>query len=226
MSVPVEWAKSPVWQGFKWTPSDTAAHSGIDLGMPPGTPITAPMNGTIISAGNEPWGGQVNEQVEINGQPYVLTWIHLSKIQAQPGQQVQAGQQIGLSGTPPKGYGSGSHTHFEITHGSVPPYMGYNPHDPTPDNYPVNPANFVSLAKEGLLPSGGPIGAAAASALGGGFQPAPWVELLIRAGIIMAGVLFIVIAVVVFMQGNHTVQNIEGGVSAKTQQAAEVAAAV
>lgn len=143
---PWAWLNAPVWQGFLWTPGNTHAHSGVDLGMSPGTPLTAPMDGEIISAGQEKWGGQVNELVTINGKPYVLSWLHLKTVQARPG-PVKAGQQIGLSGTPPPGYGSGSHTHFEMTTGSVPPYMGYNPWHPTATSHPVNPLPYIALWK-------------------------------------------------------------------------------
>ena len=137
--------------------------------MPEGTPLTAPMSGTIISAGNERWGGQVNELVYIGGKPYVLSWLHLKTVQVRPG-PVKAGQQIGLSGTPPPGYGSGSHTHFEVTTGTVAPYMGYNPWHPTAESHPVNPAPFLALFKAGAFLGGstGGLGGVADSVIGTG----------------------------------------------------------
>lgn len=168
---------APVWQGFFWTRSNTHAHSGIDLGMPVGTPIVAPMDGTIISGtGPQRWGGQVNELVRIGGQPYVLTWIHLSREAVKPG-PVKAGTVVGYSGTPPAGYGSGSHTHFEVTHGTVAPYTGYNPWNPTASTYPVNPAPFLAIWKLGEAitsisggqpKSGGGVGGVANSVIGTG----------------------------------------------------------
>src|SRR5579859_6180797 len=113
------WYQYPIWQGFKWTPSDTHAHSGVDIGDPYGTVVTAPMSGTIISQGIEPWGGQVNELVSGPSGPEVISFLHLSMLSPTTG-HVQAGARIGSTGTPPPGYGSGAHLHFELTHGATP----------------------------------------------------------------------------------------------------------
>jgi hypothetical protein len=167
------WWSQPIWQGFKWSKTNTQAHSGIDLGMPCGSQLTAPLNATVISEGIEPWGGQVNLLVPAGqmpagydqNSPYVLSFLHLSQIGVQTGQTVQVGQQIGLSGQPPPGYGSGCHLHFEVTHGGVPPYMGYSPWYPTATSYPESPdgqtVNSAGQVISGVF--GGVLGALQAS---------------------------------------------------------------
>src|SRR5579859_3815687 len=145
------WYNYPITQEFKWKPSDTHAHSGVDIGDPYGTTVTAPMSGTIISQGFQPWGGQVNELVQTPSGPEVLSFLHLSRLADETGGgHVQAGAVIGASGTPPPGYGKGPHLHFEMTHGGTAPYMSnYNPWYPTPVSYPLNPDLFLAALRTG-----------------------------------------------------------------------------
>lgn len=121
------WYAYGVTQGFHWTPATPKAHSGIDLGMPLGTPLTALLPGTIISAGMEPWGGQVNIQSSWPGiGPIVVSYLHASKLLAGAGASVKPGQIVALSGEPPSPqYGNGPHCHFEVSTGTQPPYMGH-----------------------------------------------------------------------------------------------------
>lgn len=140
------WYSYPVRQGFKWTPQDTHAHSGIDLATPYGTPITAPQSGDIISQGWQSWGGQINERVvDAFGNQEVYSFLHTSRLAPEEG-HVAAGAPIGATGAPPPGagFGSGAHLHFEQTMGALAPYMSsYNPWHPTADSYPVNPAGAL-----------------------------------------------------------------------------------
>ena len=155
------WYDGDILQGFKWSRSNLKGHSGDDIAAPIGTNITATMPGTVVSKGMEPWGGQTNELVWVGGAPYVMSWLHESALpEAAPGSHVNVGQSMGLSGEPPPGagYGSGAHIHFEISHGSLPPYMSsYGPTHPTADNYPVDPSSWLSLWRShGGGPSGPP----------------------------------------------------------------------
>ena len=237
----VNWFNFPILQGFKWSRSNTTAHSGIDLSMPPGSMIAAPMPGTIVSSGKHAWGGQVDEQVTIAGQPYVLSWLHLSGETVRPGQQVQAGQLLGYSGSAPAGYYSGppsaaNHTHFEVTHGTVPPYTGYNPHNPTSQSYPVSGAWLLTawqLADPTNAGSGPPgvngfAGLAGAQAMlneqGQASGPCahsisiPYpggtgticldagLDVLIRGTLILGGIVLVVMAFVLLALGNPEVQ--------------------
>lgn len=137
------WWAYPIEQGFKWTRSNVAAHSGIDIAAPFGTLVTAVLPGKIIGASFHPWGGQVDELVTIAGHSFVLSWLHLSQIGVRIGERVTTGESLGKSGTPPPGYGKGPHIHFEVTNGTVAPYTTYNPQHPTGTSYPVNPLNVL-----------------------------------------------------------------------------------
>lgn len=144
------WYDGPIWQGFKWTPQDPAAHSGIDIGMDIGTPLTALLPGYVISLGMEPWGGQINIQSEWPslGQ-IVISYLHCSRfpLGIKAGSQVKPGQIIAYSGEPPSPqYGHGAHCHFEVSRGTQPPYMGH-----TGPSNPVDGTFLLDAAKKGTL---------------------------------------------------------------------------
>lgn len=130
-----------ITQGFKWSPSNVRAHSGVDIGLKYGTPVYAIHSGTINYSGVKAWGGQISEVETAYGQPVTDSYLHLSQELVRSGQQVQAGQLIGYSGSPPtRQYGTGPHLHFEETFGSQAPYVtASNPWRPTAQSYPLNP---------------------------------------------------------------------------------------
>ncbi len=87
-------------------------HSGIDYGIPCGTPVRATAPGTVISAG---WGGGYGNRVVIDhglvrGVALATTYNHLTRAVVGGG-SVQRGQLIGYSGT--TGLSTGCHLHFE-----------------------------------------------------------------------------------------------------------------
>lgn len=142
------WYDGPIWQGFKWSPTNPKGHSGIDIGMPIGTPLTALLPGKIISFGMEPWAGQMNLQHDWPGiGPIVVSYLHGSAFPAglSVGGFVQPGDVVMLSGQPPPGgqYGSGAHCHFEVSKGTQPPYMGHN----GPSN-PIDGTFLLDYAKQ------------------------------------------------------------------------------
>jgi murein DD-endopeptidase MepM/ murein hydrolase activator NlpD len=86
-------------------------HSGIDFGIPCGTPVYAAAAGTIISAG---WAGGYGNRIVIDhgmvsGVDLATTYNHLTSIVA--GGRVRRGQLIAYSGT--TGLSTGCHLHFE-----------------------------------------------------------------------------------------------------------------
>ena len=86
-------------------------HSGIDFGVPCGTPVYAAAPGTIISAG---WAGGYGNRVVIDhgfvrGGDLATTYNHLTSIVASG--HVGRGQLIAYSGT--TGLSTGCHLHFE-----------------------------------------------------------------------------------------------------------------
>ncbi len=93
--------------GWRWG----RVHKGIDIGAPMGEPIYASKGGVVIAAGyNE--GGYGN-MVEIDHGDGILTlYGHMSAIAVETGQEVLAGEMIGLVGS--TGRSTGPHLHFEI----------------------------------------------------------------------------------------------------------------
>lgn len=101
----------------------TATHDGIDIGVPTGTPVFATANGAVDWAGPGVqlpgiWGGN---EIHIMGGGLETWFGHLSQIGVKLGQQVKAGQQIGLSGN--TGITSGPHLHFGVYNGGYPNSM-------------------------------------------------------------------------------------------------------
>jgi len=90
-------------------------HTGLDIGVPVGTPLTATMNGKVIQAGDyDGWGNMVLIQ---NG-PWEILVAHLSQIDVSLGQVVSAGTVLGLSGS--TGFSTGPHVHYEIRYNGLP----------------------------------------------------------------------------------------------------------
>ncbi|HEY6796777.1 MAG TPA: peptidoglycan DD-metalloendopeptidase family protein [Kineosporiaceae bacterium] len=87
-------------------------HTGVDFGVPCGTPVRAAADGDIVSAG--PAGGYGNRVVidhgEVGGGDLATTYNHLSSILVRGG-SVRRGQLIAYSGT--TGLSTGCHLHFE-----------------------------------------------------------------------------------------------------------------
>lgn len=94
----------------------SAQHRAWDIEAPMGTSVFAPVSGTVIrTTPMDPygWGNAIEIQTP---QGFQIYFAHLSKFLVAPGQQVQAGQEIALSGntyTPP-GHSTGPHLHFEV----------------------------------------------------------------------------------------------------------------
>jgi murein DD-endopeptidase MepM/ murein hydrolase activator NlpD len=93
-----------------------AGHNGIDFAVPVGTQIFAALGGTVLGTGNtdESCNGVSYGKWVLIRHPNGLTtlYAHLSVIQVAAGQQVTAGQKIGLSGN--TGYSTGPHLHFTV----------------------------------------------------------------------------------------------------------------
>ncbi len=91
-------------------------HRGVDLAAPPGTPVRATLDGTVISVGEDPILGLhivIRHQIGYNS-----VYGHLSKTAVRAGQPVQRGQKIGAVGN--SGRSTGSHLHFELRRRGVP----------------------------------------------------------------------------------------------------------
>jgi murein DD-endopeptidase MepM/ murein hydrolase activator NlpD len=89
---------------------DDATHSGLDIAIPVGSPVRAAGQGTVTEAATDvEYGMYVLLKHE---QGYESRYAHLSRIIARAGQNVPAGEVIGLSGN--SGRSSAPHLHFEI----------------------------------------------------------------------------------------------------------------
>jgi murein DD-endopeptidase MepM/ murein hydrolase activator NlpD len=99
-------------------------HAGTDFHAPVGTPIAAPSVGVVRAVTWDAGGGLMVDITHADG---VMTrHLHLSQALVTPGQEVQGGQTIALSGN--TGTGTAAHYHFE-TH---------------VDGNPVDPVGFMA----------------------------------------------------------------------------------
>jgi murein DD-endopeptidase MepM/ murein hydrolase activator NlpD len=90
-------------------------HAGVDFGAPYGAPIFAVSEGIVSYAGRK--GGNGN-YVQITHNASLATgYSHMSRITAQPGQQVRRGQIIGYVGS--TGLSTGPHLHYSLFRNGV-----------------------------------------------------------------------------------------------------------
>jgi len=102
------------------------SHPGVDIAVPLGTPVRASGGGSVTAAGYDGDYGLFVLLRHPSG--YETMYGHMSRLLAAEGDEVQAGQVIGLSGN--SGRSTAPHLHFEIRH----------------DNKSVDP---LDLVKEG-----------------------------------------------------------------------------
>lgn len=88
-----------------------AGHSGIDLGMPRGTPIRAALPGTVYVVRYSNTGYGYHVMID-HGGGFVTLYGHCSKILVTEGQTVRAGDVIAEVGS--TGRSTGNHLHFEV----------------------------------------------------------------------------------------------------------------
>lgn len=85
-----------------------APHSGLDLTVPAGAPITAPAAGTVINTGDYFFNG--NSVFLDHGQGLITVYMHLSRIDVREGQPVKRGEALGAAGA--TGRATGPHLHW------------------------------------------------------------------------------------------------------------------
>jgi murein DD-endopeptidase MepM/ murein hydrolase activator NlpD len=85
-------------------------HAGIDLSVPPGTPVQAAQEGTVAFAGYNGAYGKVVKLEHADG--FSTLYAHNSRLLVYVGQAIAAGQVICLSGS--SGRSTGPHLHFEV----------------------------------------------------------------------------------------------------------------
>lgn len=97
--------KGPMWKSG-W-------HQGVDFPVTPGTPVRAPMPGTVIGVGNV-WGaafGHHQVVVQVGKNLYVI-FAHMKEFDVKAGQVVKTGDLLGRSAA--EGNVAGPHLHMEV----------------------------------------------------------------------------------------------------------------
>ena len=112
-------------------------HSGVEFLNPRGTPVLAAAKGDVVFAGDDLemqvgpyrnfYGNYVVLQHEIPGfdESVYTLYAHLSEIDVEEGDEVKAGDQIGLVGS--TGAATGAHLHFEVRYGENEYFSAVNP---------------------------------------------------------------------------------------------------
>jgi murein DD-endopeptidase MepM/ murein hydrolase activator NlpD len=87
---------------YSQPPNNWQSDNAVDLGVPVGTPVFAPISGTVgqrIGSLNSSNPRMAGLRLTIDGQGQSWYLAHLSVLRVRAGQQVKAGQLIGLSGS-------------------------------------------------------------------------------------------------------------------------------
>jgi hypothetical protein len=142
---PTSFAAEPSYQRY------AHFHTGIDYGVPEGTSITAAGPGRVVSAG---WtsDGFGNEVTIDHGNGLTTLYGHLEHVSVKPGDLVQAGQPIGLSGT--TGNSTGPHLHFGLEKNGV--WVDPTPYLSGQIAFPETPTSVPSIAsptQAGMTPN-------------------------------------------------------------------------
>ena len=125
--LPVDTDEYWISSAFGWRKSPFTGrrefHSGLDISSRRGTPIIAPADGKVISAGKDRYLGKYIKIAHTDS----LTTIygHLMEHKVENGQQVKRGDVIGLMGN--TGLSTGHHLHYQVQK----------------DNKSVNPTQYI-----------------------------------------------------------------------------------
>lgn len=108
---PTDWMRSPVTSKYGVKRS-TGAHQGVDFGVGNRTPIGTPAPGKVIKADTDNING--NFVIVEHPDGTRSSYSHLAEFNVAPGQEVDAGEVIGLSGNTGRvrGKNGGHHLHF------------------------------------------------------------------------------------------------------------------
>jgi len=123
---PVSASGHPKIEGFWGDGRDdnSRKHEGIDIFAPKGTPALAADNGTVVNVSENKLGGLV-VLMQPDGRDYTLYYAHLGVQLVHNGQQVKAGDTVGLIDNTGNAKNTPSHLHFGIytSAGAVDPLL-------------------------------------------------------------------------------------------------------
>jgi murein DD-endopeptidase MepM/ murein hydrolase activator NlpD len=86
-------------------------HTGMDIAAASGTPVLAPLAGTVVGTGSYFFNG--NTVFVDHGRGLISMYCHLSEIDVAPGQHVKVGGKLGLVGS--TGRATGPHLHWGLS---------------------------------------------------------------------------------------------------------------
>ena len=85
-------------------------HNGLDIAVPKGTPVLAPMNGIVVLTGHYYYNGVF--VLLDHGMGLTSIYLHLDKTDAEIGDIIKQGEKIGEVGT--TGRSTGNHLHWGV----------------------------------------------------------------------------------------------------------------
>ncbi len=115
-SLPSHWPLDPpgyITRGIVAPGGTEEAHTGLDIAVTIGTPVRAVGGGSVAEVGSDEEYGQF--VVVSHPEGYKTKYGHLSRAVVSPGQAVNAGEVLGLSGN--SGRSTAPHLHLEIRRG-------------------------------------------------------------------------------------------------------------
>lgn len=110
--MPVEGARITSRFGYRTHPvtGNYGFHTGLDLAVAEGTPISASFYGRVAETGyDDAWGNYILMEHSEN---FATFYCHLSEIYVKEGAVIRQGETIGLVGS--TGWSTGPHLHFEV----------------------------------------------------------------------------------------------------------------
>ncbi|HET7375427.1 MAG TPA: peptidoglycan DD-metalloendopeptidase family protein, partial [Anaerolineae bacterium] len=108
-----------------YAPFGLPGHEGLDLWAPTGATVYAAADGTVTEADhpdNHPYGLQVRLVHQVSGMTFRTVYAHLEQTFVTVGQQVKAGDRLGLADSTGNAFGSHLHLTLKLDGAKTPGY--------------------------------------------------------------------------------------------------------